>query len=147
MTPDQRKAYNQKRYTPKRKHDSEGGDGPKVGRGDDEFDALSSLEREVLKRTQQAQQALIRQRQNAAPVVGAPQMGPVPAGTVTVGTAIQQQQVTPTHIIATQAPPQTVHVQAIPAGARQIQYATTSQAHVPQPQIIATYANEHPHNA
>uniref|UniRef100_A0A915DL56 Uncharacterized protein n=1 Tax=Ditylenchus dipsaci TaxID=166011 RepID=A0A915DL56_9BILA len=72
MTPEQRKAYNQKRYTPKRKREqlSAGGmdcdtDSPKhIGKcEDDEFDALSSLERDVARRTQQAQQALLRQRQ------------------------------------------------------------------------------------
>uniref|UniRef100_A0A915PBS6 Uncharacterized protein n=1 Tax=Setaria digitata TaxID=48799 RepID=A0A915PBS6_9BILA len=68
MTPEQRKAYNQKRYTPKRKRlenaeDNEG----LVNRGrkrnqEEQFDALSTLERDVIKRTQQAQQALMRQR-------------------------------------------------------------------------------------
>ncbi|KAI6235625.1 BMA-GEI-4, isoform b [Aphelenchoides besseyi] len=66
MTPEQRKVYNQKRYTPKRKRTSQSGEGasgmnmkPK-----EEYDALSSLERDVLKRTQQAQQVLMRQRMN-----------------------------------------------------------------------------------
>uniref|UniRef100_A0A914HBR0 Uncharacterized protein n=1 Tax=Globodera rostochiensis TaxID=31243 RepID=A0A914HBR0_GLORO len=74
MTPEQRRAYNQKRYMPKRKrHDVDimmSMDSPlglekmdKVEREEDEFDALSSLEREVQRRTHQAQQALLhRQR-------------------------------------------------------------------------------------
>lgn len=56
MTPEQRKAYNQKRYTPKRKRDSADGES-NGGRGrkktQDEFDALTTLERDVIKRTQQ----------------------------------------------------------------------------------------------
>lgn len=87
MTPEQRKTYNQKRYTPKRKRDSMGiggisanggGNGgttgmdcetdptglKMLGKNEEEsYDALSSLERDVLRRTQQAQQALMRQRQ------------------------------------------------------------------------------------
>lgn len=73
MTPEQRRAYNQKRYTPKRKRqmvdsmmgDSDGEEVMKLEsktEGEEEFDALSSLERDVLRRTQQAQQALLRQR-------------------------------------------------------------------------------------
>lgn len=59
MTPEQRKAYNQKRYTPKRKRleNVENGEGNgKCGRKrnqEDQFDALSTLERDVIKRTQQ----------------------------------------------------------------------------------------------
>uniref|UniRef100_A0A915AQ54 Uncharacterized protein n=1 Tax=Parascaris univalens TaxID=6257 RepID=A0A915AQ54_PARUN len=71
MTPEQRKAYNQKRYTPKRKRDSADGES-NGGRGrkktQDEFDALTTLERDVIKRTQQAQQALMRQQRNNANV-------------------------------------------------------------------------------
>ncbi|KAL3068426.1 hypothetical protein niasHT_030717 [Heterodera trifolii] len=72
MTPEQRRAYNQKRYMPKRKRDLDmmmSMDSPlgidkteKMEREEDEFDALSSLERDVQRRTQQAQQTL-RQRQ------------------------------------------------------------------------------------
>lgn len=63
MTPDQRKAYNQKRYTPKRKRES-GQMGevsmvkPFEAKSQTEYDALSSLERDVIKRTQQAQQGI-----------------------------------------------------------------------------------------
>ncbi|KAI6177140.1 hypothetical protein M3Y97_00874500 [Aphelenchoides bicaudatus] len=73
MNPDERKAYNQKRYTPKRKRDDQPGpstssSAQKIRQKDnDEFDALSALEREVMKRTQQAQQALVRQRMNQPP--------------------------------------------------------------------------------
>jgi hypothetical protein len=64
MNPEERKVYNQKRYTPKRKRDDQPGPStsvPKSRQKDDEFDALSTLEREVMKRTQQA---LVRQRMN-----------------------------------------------------------------------------------
>lgn len=58
MTPEQRKAYNQKRYTPKKKREGTEGTENAGGRGrrrtqDDSFDALTTLERDVLKRTQQ----------------------------------------------------------------------------------------------
>lgn len=81
MTPDQRKNYNQKRYTPKRRGDSRlsgGGGGSDILTGHsiiglqqqqtkkEEMDALTSLERDVIKRTQQAQQALMRQGQQRA---------------------------------------------------------------------------------
>ncbi|TKR78267.1 hypothetical protein L596_019102 [Steinernema carpocapsae] len=71
MTPEQRKAYNQKRYTPKRKRDQgqDSDDSPdgsgidlKGPQKDDEpYDALQQIERDVLKKTQQAQQ-IIRSR-------------------------------------------------------------------------------------
>ncbi|CAD5220859.1 unnamed protein product [Bursaphelenchus xylophilus] len=75
MTPEQRKAYNQKRYTPKRKRqmDTSGqlmghiDEGSPQQKKEEEYDALSSLERDVLKRTQQAQQVLLRQRQGQYP--------------------------------------------------------------------------------
>ncbi|CAB3402000.1 unnamed protein product [Caenorhabditis bovis] len=78
MTPDQRKLYNQKRYTPKRRRNeledmmnagqmavgSSGTIG--IGTGTvnkkEDLDALSTLERDVIKRTQQAQQILLRQQ-------------------------------------------------------------------------------------
>lgn len=59
MTPEQRKAYNQKRYTPKRKRfentdDSEGiANRGRKRNQEEQFDALSTLERDVIKRTQQ----------------------------------------------------------------------------------------------
>ena len=70
QTPEQRRAYNQKRYTPKRKRQmmevilADVDQDLKVEKSEDdeEFDALSSLERDVLRRTQQAQQILLRQR-------------------------------------------------------------------------------------
>ncbi|CAD6187924.1 unnamed protein product [Caenorhabditis auriculariae] len=82
MTPDQRKSYNQKRYTPKRRRgdgdtasqnglDSSNASstgiptGPSSAKKDD-LDALSTLERDVLKRTQQAQQAILRQQRTNA---------------------------------------------------------------------------------
>ncbi|VDN04182.1 unnamed protein product [Thelazia callipaeda] len=68
MTPEQRKAYNQKRYTPRRKRlENADGDGSNISRGrkrdqEGQYDALSTLERDVIKRTQQAHQVLMRQR-------------------------------------------------------------------------------------
>ena len=58
MTPEQRKAYNQKRYTPKKKREGVDGTETPSGRGrrrtqDESFDALTTLERDVMKRTQQ----------------------------------------------------------------------------------------------
>lgn len=58
MTPEQRKAYNQKRYTPKKKREGAENAENSNNRGrrraqDDAFDALTTLERDVLKRTQQ----------------------------------------------------------------------------------------------
>ncbi|CAI2349836.1 unnamed protein product [Caenorhabditis sp. 36 PRJEB53466] len=82
MTPDQRKSYNQKRYTPKRRRNdledmmaagqmAVGSSGTiAMGSGTpakkDDMDALSTLERDVVKRTQHAQQILLRQRANQA---------------------------------------------------------------------------------
>lgn len=65
MTPDQRKMYNQKRYTPKRRR-AESADGSimmemSTMAKKDELDALTSLERDVMKRTQQAN-AILRGR-------------------------------------------------------------------------------------
>ncbi|CAI4231432.1 unnamed protein product [Auanema sp. JU1783] len=89
MTPDQRKvlgkSYNQKRYTPKRRSDrvvTPGGEpvtpAPATPtappKKTEDLDALSSLERDVLKRTQQAQQVLMRQGQRLAGV-SAPSAG------------------------------------------------------------------------
>uniref|UniRef100_A0A915LGG9 Uncharacterized protein n=1 Tax=Meloidogyne javanica TaxID=6303 RepID=A0A915LGG9_MELJA len=67
MTPEQRRAYNQKRYTPKRKRQimevilADVDPDLKTEKSDDEeeYDALSSLERDVLRRTQQAHQILL----------------------------------------------------------------------------------------
>jgi secreted trypsin-like serine protease len=110
MSADQRKVYNQKRYTPKRKRDDQAGPStsgitskPRVK--NEEFDALSSLEREVMKRTQQAQQTLMRQRQqqqvqqNFPPVTSTILQVPTsvtfsntPGNTQSVGAHLMQQQ-------------------------------------------------------
>ncbi|GMT18576.1 hypothetical protein PFISCL1PPCAC_9873 [Pristionchus fissidentatus] len=122
MSPDQRKQYNQvrtKRYTPKRKRGegSVSGDisgnssmlggfgGGGVGglgglnkkTGDDEVDALTTLERDVMKRTAQAQQTLARTSGGASrlsyssPSVGASSSnGPTLA--THLGTQLQSQQ-------------------------------------------------------
>ncbi|KAK6739817.1 hypothetical protein RB195_008359 [Necator americanus] len=78
MTPDQRKSYNQKRYTPKRKR-LEGMDsmmsssgGSLSGSCKKEEDALSAIERDVLKKTQQAQQAIMRQQRQSVQVLSQP---------------------------------------------------------------------------
>lgn len=99
MTPDQRKMYNQKRYTPKRgmsgKRDMMGMESglsalPKKIQMDD-FDVLSTLERDVVKRTQQAQQALLRQQRTQQQ-----QQGPQ---AVQVSQGGQQQPSNTTYII------------------------------------------------
>ncbi|VDM20564.1 unnamed protein product [Wuchereria bancrofti] len=88
MTPEQRKAYNQKRYTPKRKRLENSEDSEtNMNRGrkrnqEEQFDALSTLERDVIKRTQQAQQALMRQR-------GTPSAN-APAGAYLTAHVVQQ---------------------------------------------------------
>lgn len=110
MTPDQRKSYNQKRYTPKRKRDDQIGPSTstisKTRVKTDEFDALSSLEKEVMKRTQQAQQSLARQRMNqVVPQQPYPQstsaiiqvptnvtFSNAPGTTTTIGAHLMQQQ-------------------------------------------------------
>lgn len=56
MTPDQRKSYNQKRYTPKRRSGNGEMGGMPGSNKKEEMDVLTTLEREVMKRTQQAQQ-------------------------------------------------------------------------------------------
>ncbi|MFH4976107.1 hypothetical protein AB6A40_002816 [Gnathostoma spinigerum] len=72
MTPEQRKAYNQKRYTPKRKRQdaSTGGSESATPRGrrrqqEESFDALTTLERDVMKRTQQVSFSIWYKRNNA----------------------------------------------------------------------------------
>lgn len=104
MTPDQRKSYNQKRYTPKRRRmdgmdsmlSSSGGSMP--GSCKKEEDALSAIERDVLKKTQQAQQAIMRQQRNqvlSQPVPSTPTPQGVQGGTY----IIQQGNSTPvTHL-------------------------------------------------
>lgn len=144
MTPDERRAYNQKRYTPKRKRQmmamiiaETDEDEVKLAKteGDEEFDALSSLERDVLRRTQQAQQALLRQRtqQQTQQVVGT-----LPGGGG--GVILQPTGATSSHIVQPQqqqsisGPSRSSQQQIIvqPSGAaneivsQQIQYITTS---------------------
>ncbi|RCN42230.1 hypothetical protein ANCCAN_11781 [Ancylostoma caninum] len=106
MTPDQRKSYNQKRYTPKRKRlegmdpmmSSSGGSLP--GSCKKEEDALSAIERDVLKKTQQAQQAIMRQQRQSVQVLSQPvTTTPTPQGVQGGTYIIQQGSSTPvTHI-------------------------------------------------
>lgn len=100
MSSEQRKIYNQKRYTPKRRREDHVGPSISVQKTqDDEFDALSSLEREVMKKTQQAQQALARQRMNQPPQNFPTNqqrtsfVGQTNSGGTTVGAHLMQQQV------------------------------------------------------
>ena len=61
MTPEERKAYNQKRYTPKRTRESPNKKSQSADHSPlikQEEDALTSLERDVIRRTQQAQQVI-----------------------------------------------------------------------------------------
>ncbi|KAK5974184.1 hypothetical protein GCK32_011728, partial [Trichostrongylus colubriformis] len=106
MTPDQRKSYNQKRYTPKRRR-MEGMDsmlsssgGSLTGSCKKEEDALTAIERDVLKKTQQAQQAIMRQQRQAVQVISQPvATTPTPQGIQGGTYIIQQGSSTPvTHI-------------------------------------------------
>ncbi|KAK6047473.1 hypothetical protein COOONC_15022 [Cooperia oncophora] len=106
MTPDQRKSYNQKRYTPKRRR-MEGMDsmlsssgGSLAGSCKKEEDALTAIERDVLKKTQQAQQAIMRQQRQAVQVISQPvATTPTPQGVQGGTYIIQQGSSTPvTHI-------------------------------------------------
>ncbi|XGW17199.1 hypothetical protein V3C99_002090 [Haemonchus contortus] len=106
MTPDQRKSYNQKRYTPKRRR-MEGMDsmlsssgGSLAGSCKKEEDALTVIERDVLKKTQQAQQAIMRQQRQAVQVISQPvATTPTPQGVQGGTYIIQQGTSTPvTHI-------------------------------------------------
>lgn len=110
MTPDQRKQYNQKRYTPKRKRGEGSISGDISGNssllggfsggmkkcGDDEVDALTTLERDVMKRTAQAQQTLARTSGGSSrisyssPTVGSSSNGPTLASHL--GSQLQQSQ-------------------------------------------------------
>ncbi|KHJ91030.1 hypothetical protein OESDEN_09112 [Oesophagostomum dentatum] len=96
MTPEQRKSYNQKRYTPKRKRmdgmdslTSSGGSLP--GSCKKEEDALSAIERDVLKKTQQAQQAIMRQQRQSVQVLSQPVTTTATQQAVQGGTYIIQQ--------------------------------------------------------
>ncbi|CAG9535889.1 unnamed protein product [Cercopithifilaria johnstoni] len=101
MTPEQRKAYNQKRYTPKRKrleHTEDSESNASRGRKrnqEEQFDALSTLERDVIKRTQQAQEALMRQR-------GASSAN-TPAGAYLTAHVVQQPQSNVTTVLPSTA--------------------------------------------
>lgn len=172
MTPEQRKLYNQKRYTPKRKREpvdgivSEASDRPSKSKQQHEFDALSSLERDVIRRTQQAQQALLRQRQQQGQQPGAIVQGTpganynpaTPGGGPTIGATLAAQnqlQQSPLGSIQIASANQggsggrTAH--QVQAGQHpiQLQYTTggmvVSQQHLQQqPQLITTYATQHP---
>ncbi|KJH49610.1 hypothetical protein DICVIV_04277 [Dictyocaulus viviparus] len=105
MTPDQRKSYNQKRYTPKRRRLdgmdsmlSSGGTLPNACKKEE--DALSAIERDVLKKTQQAQQAIMRQQRQTVQVLSQPVVTTPTSQGVQGGTyIIQQGSSTPvTHI-------------------------------------------------
>lgn len=164
MTPEQRKAYNQKRYTPKRKREGADPNDPNGGRGrrrnqDDSFDALTTLERDVIKRTQQAQQALMRQQRNtnanatattAATYIGTQIQGTTvaqiaqPQQTTPVGTHLQQQQVQqqPQQVQGQQMAqiPQQVQFQVQHVHPQQIQQPQQQQQQ-PQHQQQIQYAN------
>ncbi|KAJ1374933.1 hypothetical protein KIN20_038140 [Parelaphostrongylus tenuis] len=96
MTPDQRKSYNQKRYTPKRRR-LDGMDSMLSSSGGSlvsckkEEDALSAIERDVLKKTQQAQQAIMRQQRQTVQVLSQPVSTTPTSQGVQGGTYIIQQ--------------------------------------------------------
>ncbi|KAI6175079.1 BMA-GEI-4, isoform b [Aphelenchoides bicaudatus] len=68
MTPEQRKAYNQRRYTPKHRKSGESSNNNSSIKQEDEsfteegLDALSSIEQEINRQTRQAQEVLKQQR-------------------------------------------------------------------------------------
>ncbi|CAJ0599262.1 unnamed protein product [Cylicocyclus nassatus] len=157
MTPDQRKSYNQKRYTPKRKR-LEGMDSMMSSSGGSlasckkEEDALSAIERDVLKKTQQAQQAIMRQQRQSVqvlsqPVTSTPNQQGVQSGTYIIQqgastpvthigqTQVQQIQLTPSNGVTHQQVVHTVHqvpvqtVQTIPG--QQGGHVTVAQQQMP----------------
>jgi hypothetical protein len=94
MNPEQRKAYNAKRYTPKRKREEQPGTSSQKSRPkeDDEYDALSTIERDVAKQTQRAQQA-IRQRMGQSQYQPQTIVHTIPSNSATtIGAHLIQQQ-------------------------------------------------------
>lgn len=168
MTPEQRKLYNQKRYTPKRKREPVDGivaetpDRPTKTKHQNEYDALSSLERDVIRRTQQAQQALLRQRQGQQQsgvviqaTAGTTYSPSTPGGGPTLGaTLVAQNQLQQTPLssiqIANQVSSAGRATHQLQAGQHPIQLQYTaggmvvSQHLQQQPQLITTYATQHP---
>uniref|UniRef100_A0AC34RIH4 Uncharacterized protein n=1 Tax=Panagrolaimus sp. JU765 TaxID=591449 RepID=A0AC34RIH4_9BILA len=125
MTPQERKAYNQKRYTPKKKRETAISTNiqitseEKIEIKSEAMDALSSLERDVQRRTEQAQE-VIRQRElnGAATAVSKteaprtltltlPLQAPIKGAMNAVITTAQPISFAPGSIFVVQAAPQT----------------------------------------
>lgn len=179
MTPDQRKSYNQKRYTPKRRRNDLDdmmnagqmavGSSGTINMGGvtpakkDDMDALSTLERDVVKRTQHAQQILLRQRANqgaSRPVSppptefksylitnnGQPQQQQQPhqqhGGHQQVlhgGHMQQQQQIQVSHQQPSQSIPQNIYTTGMIQGQQQQQAPQQQQQQPQQQQILNPY--------
>uniref|UniRef100_A0AC34EZL9 Uncharacterized protein n=1 Tax=Panagrolaimus sp. ES5 TaxID=591445 RepID=A0AC34EZL9_9BILA len=137
MTPEERKAYNQKRYTPKRRRESPNNKkdvhseiSPLIKQ---EEDALTSLERDVIRRTQQAQQ-VIRQRglSTSTPTIVPPTITDANPRTLTL---------TLPHVIQPQGKP------IITSTSQNIQFPQNGTIVVqaaPQPQLISAFNGQHP---
>uniref|UniRef100_A0A914ZAK2 Uncharacterized protein n=1 Tax=Panagrolaimus superbus TaxID=310955 RepID=A0A914ZAK2_9BILA len=132
----ERKAYNQKRYTPKRRRESPNRKdfhseiSPLIKQ---EEDALTSLERDVIRRTQQAQQ-VIRQRglSTSTPTIVPPTINDANPRTLTL---------TLPHVIQSQGKP------IITSASQGIQFPqngtiVVQAAH--QPQMISAFNGQHP---
>ncbi|KAM3723872.1 Reticulocyte-binding protein [Dirofilaria immitis] len=142
MTPEQRKAYNQKRYTPKRKRLENADDGEGIANRsrkrnqEEQFDALSTLERDVIKRTQQAQQALMRQRGTSS--------ANTPTGAYLTAHVVQQPQANLTTVLPNTAIiPNSSGV--LPSGtvlAAQIQPSQIQTASIQAQQVQSQQANQ-----
>ncbi|CAJ0950126.1 unnamed protein product, partial [Mesorhabditis belari] len=153
MSADQRKVYNQKRYTPKkaRSEDSKGTPQPEYVQ--DDYDALSSIEREVMKRTQQAQQTLRKrqmeeqQMQQRLMSNGEPEPQPGPsAGTYVVtgqpGQQVhqvqlpgQQQMITVTKMMP---PPTVAQLKQGTSQVQQVQHVLNPQGPYPGNIVVIT---------
>ncbi|KAK0417413.1 hypothetical protein QR680_012994 [Steinernema hermaphroditum] len=156
MTPEQRKAYNQKRYTPKRKRtdmsaldgdesSDDGGDPKGSQKSEEPYDALQQIERDVLRKTQQAQQIIMRQRASYV------EQTPVGAHLMHQGHPANGQTVQQVLAAVPSGPPQQVHLHQ-PAQqpimqAQSVQYTTAGNvmvAHTVPPQMVAHYSSAPP---
>jgi hypothetical protein len=135
MTPDERKVYNQKRYTPKRRRDSPNkkDQHPEINTIiKQEEDVLRNLERDVLRRTNAAQQ-VIRQRglSTSTPTIVPPTITDATSRTLTL---------TLPHVLQPQGKP------IITSASQALQFPQNGTIIVqapPQPQIISTFNGQH----
>ncbi|KAH7713971.1 Protein GEI-4 c [Aphelenchoides avenae] len=134
MSADQRKAYNARRYTPKKLRRAAQGGG-KSGGASNFDDALSSLEYDIMRRTQQAQKAISRNAAQQQPqiVVSQQQLSHSPHQIV-ISQSVQQQQ--QPHSSHQHQQPQIIYVQQQPQHSSQTQQVVVSQHQGGQPQQI-----------